>query len=169
MTSGKPTSAANYPPSSSDSHTPTLATHSPTHCATSLNPQRPQNGSSVPGLFHEPVVEVLVVLGARAVLWVVLDGEDRQGAMAQAFARPVVQIALRDEEVSGWDRCRVDLELVVLARDVHAARLEILHRVVGAVVAERQARRARPGGSTQDLVAQADAEDRDSADRLARY
>ena len=39
--------------------------------------------------------------------------------------------------------------------------------MVGAVVAERKARRGRPRGPAEDLVSEADAENRDPADRLA--
>ena len=59
--------------------------------------------------------------------------------MAESLDRPVVEIALRDEEIALGQRVRVDLELVVLARDVHSARLEVFDRVVGAVVAELEA------------------------------
>ena len=110
---------------------------------------------------------MLVVLGSRATLGVVLDAEDGKGAVAETFDRAVVQVALRNEEVAGRDRRRVHLELVVLAGDVHPARLEVFDRVVGAVVAEWQPRGARAGRATEDLMTEADAEDRDASDGLA--
>ena len=85
----------------------------------------------------EPVVQVLVVLRPRAAFGVVLDAEHRQRAVTEAFDRSIVQVALRDVEVAGGDRGRIDLELVVLAGDVHTAGVEVLDRMVGAVVAVR--------------------------------
>ena len=47
---------------------------------------------------------------------------------------------------------------MVLRCDLDQTRLEILHRVVRGVVAERQAACVRPGGATDDLVPKADAQ-----------
>ena len=49
-------------------------------------------------------------------------------------------------------------EAVVLRRDVDLARLEVLDRVVGAAVAERQLERLEPDRAAQELVAEADAD-----------
>jgi len=57
---------------------------------------------------------------------------------------------------------------VVLAGDVHPTGFHVFDRVVGAVMAVRQARRAGPGGAAHDLVAQTDSEHRDAPERLAR-
>ncbi len=110
---------------------------------------------------------MLVVLRPGAAFRVVLDAEGRQGAVAEAFDRAVVQVALRDEEVARWYGGRVHLELVVLAGDVHPAGFEVLDRVVGAVVAVRQPRGRGAGGATHDLVAEADAEQRNPPERVA--
>ena len=55
----------------------------------------------------------------------------------------------------------VDREAMVLAGDQHAAGVQVLHRVVGAVVAELHLHGARAAGQAEQLVAQADAEGRD--------
>src|SRR2546430_2661683 len=83
------------------------------------------------------------VLRPRAAFGVVLDAEHRQRAVTEAFDRSIVQVALRDVEVAGGDRGRIDLELVVLAGDVHTAGVEVLDRMVGAVVAVRKTRGGR--------------------------
>ena len=58
-------------------------------------------------------------------------------------------------------------EAVVLARDLDAAGLEVLDRVVGAAVAEAQLVGLEADGAAEQLVAEADAEDR-HAGRRAR-
>ena len=65
-------------------------------------------------------------------------------------------------------RLLVDREAVVLAGDADAAGVEVLHRVVGAVVAELHLEGLRAGGERHDLVAEADAEGRHAALRSAR-
>src|SRR6202011_3126104 len=85
--------------------------------------------------FYDPVVQVLVVLRTGTALGVVLDAERGQRAMTEAFDRAVVEVALRDEEVARGKRGGIDLELVVLAGDVNPSGLEVLDRVIGAVVA----------------------------------
>ena len=55
-------------------------------------------------------------------------------------------------------------EAVVLGGDLDPAGLELLDRMVGAAVAERQLERVEPDGPAQQLVAQADADDRLSPD-----
>src|SRR5438046_2105381 len=57
---------------------------------------------------------------------------------------------------------------MVLARDVDATGVEVLHGVVGAVMAVRQARRGRSGRAPHDLVTEADAEERDLAEGFVR-
>ena len=85
----------------------------------------------------------------------------------------VEQRDVRRRAVRGQRR-RIHGEAVVLAGDHHAAGVEILHRMVGAVVAELHLHGLRAGGEAQQLVAEADAEHRhaacveDLADRLDR-
>ena len=77
-------------------------------------------------------------------------------------------MALRDDEVSGRDGGGIHLELVVLTRDVKKARLQILDRMVGAVMPKGQSRCGGAGGSAEDLVPEADAKQRNPAEGLAR-
>ena len=67
----------------------------------------------------------------------------------------------------GRQRRCVDGEVVVLAGDLDGARGEVFDRVVGAVVPERQLDRLGAQGPAEQLVAEADAEDRHLAEQLA--
>ena len=92
-------------------------------------------------------------------LRVVLHGEGRGLQGPEPLDHPVVEVHVRRLGVrNGAGGNGV---VVVLARDLDHAGLEALHRVVGAVVTEGQlvGRAAQCGG--EDLVPEADAEDRD--------
>src|SRR5579862_2624180 len=52
---------------------------------------------------------------------------------------------------------------MILAADEYLAGLEVLHRMIRAVVAEFHLHRAPAGGEAEDLVAEADAEQRQVA------
>ena len=77
-------------------------------------------------------------------------------------AGQTLQRAVEQRDVgwaAGWpQRLRVDRETVVLAGDADPAAVEILHRVVGAVVAEFHLEGRRARGQRHDLVTEADAE-----------
>src|SRR5436190_597168 len=173
MTSGRPFSAAKSLTSSMDSQTRETGTGSPIDSSISLKAcrssalrivsivapsKRTPCLSSTPALARSVarVRAVLVVLRSRASLGVVLDAERGQLAMSEPFDRAVVQVALRDVEVAGRERFGVHLELVVLARDVDAAGVEVFDGVVRAVVAVWQPRGRRAGGTAHDLVTEAD-------------
>src|SRR5439155_15324615 len=79
----------------------------------------------------EPFEYVLVVLRARASLGVVLDGEDWKLAVRQPLNRVVVQVRHADEVAARFgNRVRVDLELVVLRRDMPPSRPMLQHGTV---------------------------------------
>ena len=114
-------------------------------------------------------------------LGVVLDGGAGDVAQDQALDRAVVEVQLRelgDAEV-GLPADRLialdprlatgagDGEAVVLGGDVDPSRLQVLDRVVGAAVAEGQLVGLEADGAAEQLVAEADAEDRALADQLA--
>ena len=62
---------------------------------------------------------------------------------------------------------RADREAVVLGGDLDPPGLEVLDRVVGAAVAERQLEGLEPDRAAEQLVAEADAEHGPLADQLA--
>ncbi len=102
------------------------------------------------------------VLRPRRPLRVVLHGERRQLAMSQPFdAEPSLRLrSLTYHPESAGKRRRVDLELVVLRCDVHGPELGIAHRVIPAVMSETEPRRGCAGSLAEDLVPEADAEQR---------
>src|SRR5205807_2231098 len=107
----------------------------------------------------------LVVGRAGAAFGMVLEAEDRQGPVGQSLDRSVVEVDPADEEISGRQAGRVDLELVVLAGDPDRARYQVLDRMVGPVMTEGQAGGRRPHRPAEDLVAEADAQQREAAAR----
>src|SRR4029453_14456995 len=108
----------------------------------------------------EPLEEIVRIVRTRRRLRVILHAEHRQLAMPQAFARPVVQIEVARLPAGRGHRRRIDREVGVLGRGFPPPGGEVAHRMVGAVVSERQLVGAATGGQAQDLMAQTDAEDR---------
>ena len=100
----------------------------------------------------------------RGRLRMVLDGKDRHVPVPQPLDRPVVQVHVGHLELRrAWDpglRSPLDRESVILRRDQDAAGRELLHRVISAAVAVRHLDRVRAEGEAQDLMAEADPEDR---------
>ena len=115
---------------------------------------------------------------ARRRLGVVLDAEGRQVEAPQAFQRAVVEVPVGEggaPQVGRGDavgiahpRVGIDGEPVVVAGDLHDARLQVLHRLVHAPVAELHLVGAAAEGMGEQLVAQADPEDRHLAEQRTR-
>src|SRR5215472_5536419 len=108
---------------------------------------------------HESLKEVVAVLRAGAGLGVVLHGEDRLALDPQALVAAVEE----------RDMCRLDVlrqalgddaEAVVLAGDLDLAGLDVLDGMIGAAVTDRHFLRAPAERETEQLMAEADAEDR---------
>ena len=131
---------------------------------------------------QEAVEEVAGVVRARAGLGVVLDGAAGDVLEHQALDRAVVEVQVG--ELGGAEvgapsaparRPRsgsppsgpADGEAVVLGGDVDPAGLEVLDRVVGAAVAEGELEGLEPDRPAEELVAEADADDRLLADDAA--
>src|SRR5882724_3452848 len=120
--------------------------------------------------FHqvrEAVEQVVRVVRAGRGLGMVLHAEHGQLRVAQALTRPVVEVDVGWFPAAAGERGGVHGEAVVLRGDLHARGREVAHRMVGAVVAERQLVRAAAGGEPDDLVAEADAEDRHAPEQRA--
>src|SRR3954452_20859297 len=125
--------------------------------------------SSLRGMGREQVDELVEeaegVVGAGARLGVVLDAAGGDVEQADSLDRVVVEVhvgELRGAELGLDDlpRRSGDREAVVLAGDRDPAGPEVLDRVVGAAVAERQLEGLQARGPAEQLVAEADAEDR---------
>src|SRR5712691_7250761 len=111
--------------------------------------------------------QVVRVVRARRRLRMVLHGERGPLAMAEPLARAVVQVDVRRLPAVGLGGRRVHGEPVVLRRDRDLRRREVLHWMVGAVVAELELVGAAAAGEPHDLVAEADAEDRQAPEQRA--
>src|SRR5579862_2189964 len=66
---------------------------------------------------------------------------------------------MRRHQIWGQGRL-IDREAVILAGDEHAPARELLHRVIGTVMAELHFDGTRAAGEAEQLMTQADAEDR---------
>ena len=119
------------------------------------------------GLFNhlsELIEEVPRVVGTGTALGVVLHRKRRQRLVTDAFDRIVVEIDVRHLEALR-NRLGQHREVVVLGRDLDRPRLQVLHRMVAAVVTELQAPRLRAARDREELVAQANPENRDLLER----
>src|SRR5262249_9142143 len=95
-------------------------------------------------------------------------GLHREGGLAlhrQTLHRPIVEVHVRHPGAVA-ERVEVDHEAVVLGGDLDFPGGQILHRLVAAVVAELELRRAAAQRQAEDLMAEADAEHRHLAEQL---
>ena len=99
-------------------------------------------------------------MGAGGVLRMVLDGEGRELFVAHTLDAVVVQVDVGQLHQLRIQTGHVHAEAMVLGGDFDLAGLEILDRLVAAAVAEFEFVGLAAIGQAEDLVAQADAEDR---------
>ena len=96
----------------------------------------------------------------------ILDAEKRERAVAHAFVGVIVQIHVRDFDVARRERFRVDAEAVILRGDFDFLRAQILHRMIRAMMAEFQFECLAAERQAAELMAEADAENRDAAEEF---
>ena len=99
------------------------------------------------------------VMRARRRLGVVLDAEEREVAVEQAFERLVVQVHVGEFDFALRERVGIDGEIVVVGGDLDLAGVQLLDRMIAAVVSEFEFESLAAEGDAGQLVAQADAED----------
>src|SRR5581483_615039 len=87
---------------------------------------------------------------------------------ADPLERAVEQALVRRDERRAVEVRRVDREAVVVRRDEHAARLDVADGVVAAAVPELELPRRRSEREPEDLVPEADAEERQLPEELLR-
>ena len=75
-------------------------------------------------------------MGAGAGFGVVLDAEDGERRVAEAFHRAIVEVDVGDDAAFGFQAFLLDGEAVVLAGDFYSAGVEIFYGLVAAAVAE---------------------------------
>ena len=99
-------------------------------------------------------------------LRMVLDAESRQGAVFHAFDRVVVEVDVGDLDFVQVQLSGSTAKPWFCAVISTLLRSSIQNRMIRAVVAELQLVRPAAEGEAQDLVAQADSEDRLLAEKL---
>src|SRR5439155_24089638 len=119
-------------------------------------------------LLHELAEQVVAVVRARARLGVVLDGKNGKLPVAESLDRTVVQVDVGQLVFRLREERRIDGEAVVLGRDLDLAGAQILDRMIGSSVPELELERLPAARQAEDLVSEADAEDRAAADEVAR-
>src|SRR6266404_5068872 len=102
------------------------------------------------------------IMRARRRFWMILHAENRPAPVPHPLHRPVVQIHPVHAHLRR-QRIRVHREPVVLRRDFHPARRQVLHRLVRAAMPELQFERFAAERLAQYLVPQADPENRNPA------
>src|SRR6516162_3258829 len=113
-------------------------------------------------LVHEPgkaLEQIMAVVRAGARLRVVLDREDRLADHPQPLIGLVEERQVRRLDAVG-QAFRVDDKTMVLAGDLDLASQQILDRMVGAAMAARHLVGRAAERQRQELVTEADAEDR---------
>src|SRR5438876_9664900 len=98
-----------------------------------------------------------IVLAGRS-LWVVLDAEQSQVAVAHAFQCRVVQIHVRELDFALRQLIRIGGKVVVVGRYLDFARLQLLHGMISAMVAEFQLIGLSPQSNSYELMPQANSE-----------
>ena len=99
------------------------------------------------------------IMRPRARLRVILHAEHRIALVLQPRERVVVQIHMRLHNVV-WQARRIHIEVMILRRTLNLARLEILDRMIPAVVSELQLVRLPAQRQPEQLMPQADPEHR---------
>src|SRR5581483_6533181 len=107
---------------------------------------------------HEIFEQVMRIMRVGAGFRMILHAEQRQVAMAQTFERRVVQVHVRQLDFGLRQRVGIYREVVVVRSDLDLARVQLLHRMIAAVVAELQLERLAAKREARELVAETDAE-----------
>ena len=68
----------------------------------------------------------------------ILHREQRQIPVAQAFQRVVVQIDVRKLHFARLQRIRIDGKIMVVGCDLDLPRIQLLHRMISAVMSKLQ-------------------------------
>jgi hypothetical protein len=80
--------------------------------------------------------EIVRIMRPGRSLGMVLNAEERQFFVAHAFVGVVVEIKVRDFDVAGRQRIGIDAETVILGGDFDFLGQQVLHRVIGTMMAE---------------------------------
>src|SRR6185436_4670045 len=111
----------------------------------------------LPDHLHEAVEQVVHIMRTGARLRMALEAESRLVGAFEPLQAAVEQRNVRDPDVC-WQRVCVHREAMVLAGDHHPPAVQVLHRMVGAVVAKLHLHRLCTARQSEQLVPEADAE-----------
>lgn len=128
------------------------------------------NGDRLPMRSHhfcESVEEPQAVVWTRIGFRVVLDRESRVSCVPDALHRAIVVVDVRQHKFCAVQRVRRNRIIMILRCDRAPSGRQLLDRMVAAAMAKLQSGRIGAAGQRQQLVAQADAEDRQSAKKAA--
>ena len=78
------------------------------------------------------------IMRTRRSLRMVLHTKQRQIPVPHAFQRVVVQINVRQFDFTLRQRIRIDGEIMVVRRDLDLPRVQLLHRMISAVMSKLQ-------------------------------
>ena len=131
-----------------------------------IRPPLPHRRAPAVEQVGELLEQVPAVVRSRPGLRVVLHAERPLARDLHPLADAVVEVHVGHLGDAG-EPVGVDREVVVLAGDLDPSGHEVLHRVVAAVVPERQLDRAAADRQTEQLVPEADPEDRHLAEQAA--
>ena len=116
---------------------------------------------------HEVVKQVMRIVRAGRRFGMILHAEHRLAAMPEAFQRLIVQIDVREIHFVQVQRIRIHREAVIVRRDLHLLGHVVQHRMIRAAVPELELVGLAAERQAENLMAQADAEDRFLADQFA--
>src|SRR5579864_9704467 len=92
----------------------------------------------------------------------VLHAEHGLVPVAEALDGAVIQVRVRDLDLGGQRR-RIHGEAMVLRGDLNPPRAKVLHRMIRATMAELELERPGAHRQSENLVTEADPEDRQAA------
>ena len=110
--------------------------------------------------------EIVRIVRSWRRFGMVLDAEKGQLFVAHAFVGVVVEIHVGNFNVARRERFGVDAEAVILGGDFDFLGEEVLHGMIRAVMAEFQFEGLAAKSETAELMAEADAKDRNAAEEL---
>ena len=130
-----------------------------------MSPLSPSLLSSLTNDFQEFIKQIGAVLGAWGALWMVLYTESPVPDTLNTFNRSIQQIDMGNRKRSISQAFFFDGIGMILGSDLDFSCLKILYRMIAAAVAEFEFVGAGAVGKGQDLVAQADPENREAPDQ----
>src|SRR5579863_3422159 len=116
---------------------------------------------------HKFLKHLMSVMGTRGRLRMILDRKYRQTPVPHSLDGAVVQIDVRNHDLA-LERGGVDREAVVVSRDLNGLGTKVHHGLISAMMPELEFIGLTAQRQAQNLMAEADPEDRHAADEFRR-